>query len=50
MYKQQQAEGGAEQPGGDGAEPEASGPEEGAQDEGPKDDGDDVIDAEFTEK
>ena len=50
MYKQQQAEGGAEQPGGDGAEPEASGPEEGAGDEGPKDDGDDVIDAEFTEK
>ncbi|MEZ4546487.1 MAG: molecular chaperone DnaK [Thermodesulfobacteriota bacterium] len=50
MYKQQQADGGAEQPGGDGAEPEASGPEEGAGDEGPKDDGDDVIDAEFTEK
>ncbi len=49
MYKQQ-AEGGAQEPGGDGAEPGASGPEEGARDEGPKDDGDDVIDAEFTEK
>ncbi|MCL4246244.1 MAG: Hsp70 family protein, partial [Candidatus Dadabacteria bacterium] len=49
MYKQQ-AESETQQPGGDGAEPGASEPEEGSQDEGPKDDGDDVIDAEFTEK
>ncbi|MCC6712863.1 MAG: molecular chaperone DnaK [Candidatus Dadabacteria bacterium] len=50
MYKQQQAEGGAQEPGGDGAQPGDSEPAEDSGDEGPKDDGDDVIDAEFTEK
>ena len=49
MYKQADS-GAPEQPGGDGAEPGASEPAEGGQDERPKDDGDDVIDAEFTEK
>jgi len=50
MYKQADSGGAQQQPGGDGAEPSASEPEQGGQDERPKDDGDDVIDAEFTEK